>query len=498
MTASSLIQQGVSAVTQGNLTEAENCFRQAFLLSKKETSKFNIGAANLIRLLHQQNKNQDVVAIAEELGTEQMLKLPQICILMAAESALKTSEHRVSASLYSCLYALYPQEKVVVLGFSQAIILLGELDEADRILLNYAQINGADAEIETNLAMIALEKGNLSDAEEHYRKANSLAPKTFVVHYNLGKYLQMYGDLDEAIAEFNTCLEIVPSAVEALIAKAEALRSKGLEKESHELYIKAVDKNTLNKEQMIAIVKPILAIAIEQADMETCREYLVRISSEIRSDFRLKTIIHDLPEELQNEFGDGTNLYDPSNLVVCKNFMDDLGYLEIIKELVLSHKSLIKDRPGKPTRGGKQSHEIMETSTNELEILKQKLEHELINYANNMPAAIRPPANATFRISGWVVSLESGGHQLRHSHPEAIASGVLYLSIPADMNLSDDDKQGSLCFSGGAVKSEEKSMYVKATTGKLVMFPSYMPHETIPFKSTQNRVCLAVNLIKVK
>ena len=122
---------------------------------------------------------------------------------------------------------------------------------------------------------------------------------------------------------------------------------------------------------MIAIVKPILAIAIEQADMETCREYLVRISSEIRSDFRLKTIIHDLPEELQNEFGDGTNLYDPSNLVVCKNFMDDSGYLEIIKELVLSHKSLIKDRPGKPTRGGKQSHEIMETSTNELKSLKQ-------------------------------------------------------------------------------------------------------------------------------
>ncbi len=427
-----------------------------------------------------------------------MLMLPQICILMAAESALKISEHRVSASLYSSLYALYPQEKVVVLGFSQAIILLGELDEADRILLNYAQINGADAEIETNLAMIALEKGNLSDAEEHYRKANSLAPQTFVVHYNLGKYLQMHGDLDEAIAEFNTCLEIVPSAVEAIIAKAEALRSKGLAKESVELYIKAMERNTLNKEQTIEIVKPILAVAIEQADMETCREYLGRISNEIRSDFRLKTIIYDLPEELQNEYGDGTNLYDPINLVVCKNFINDLGYLEKIKEQVLSQKSLIRDRPGKPTRGGKQSHEIMETSNNELKLLKQELENELINYVNNMPTSIRPPAYSTFRISGWAVSLESGGHQLRHSHPEAIASGVLYLSIPADMNLGESDKQGTLYFSSGAGKEEEKSMYVKATTGKLVMFPSYMPHETIPFKSKQNRVCLAVNLIKVK
>ncbi len=427
-----------------------------------------------------------------------MIKLPQICILMAAESALKTGENRVSASLYKNLYAQYPQEKGVVLGFSQATMLLGELDKADRILRNYTQTNGADTEIETNLAVIALEKGNLREAEEHYRKASSLAPKTFVVHYNLGKYLQMHGDLDEAMDELNTCLEIVPSAVEAMIAKAETLRSKGQEEESQKLYIKAMNRNALNKEQVIAIVKPILANAIEKADIETCRQYLVNISDKIRSDFRLKTIIYDLPEDLQNEFGGGADLYDPRKLVLTKNFINDRGYLERIKEEVLSQKSLIKDRPDKPTRGGKQSHEIMETSTNELKNLGRDLESELTNYANNMPASIRPPANSKFRISGWAVSLESGGHQLRHSHPEAVASGVIYLSIPADMNLSDDNKQGSLYFSSGAGKAEGQSMHVMATTGKLVMFPSYMPHETIPFRSTQERVCLAVNLIKVK
>jgi len=498
LTASSLIQQGVNAVTQGNLTEAENCFRQAFLLARKETGRFNLGAANLIRLLHQQNKNQEVVTIAEELGMEQMLKLPQICILMAAESALKSGDNRVSESLYRSLYAKYPQEKVVVLGISQAMILLGDLDEADDILLNYARVNVADAEIETNLAVIALEKGNLCDAEAHYRKASNLAAKTFVVHYNLGKYLRMHGDLDEALAEFDTCIEIVPTAVEAMIAKAETLRSKGQEKESRELYIKAMEKNGLNREQIIEIVKPILAVAIEKADMETCRKYLEKTTTEIRSDFRLKAIIYDLPEELQNEFGDGADLYDPRKLVASKNFIDNLGYLEKIKEQVLSHKSLIKDRPGKPTRGGKQSHEIMETSNKELKILKQELEYALINYANNLPASIRPAAHSTFKISGWAVSLESGGHQLRHSHPEAIASGVLYLSIPTDMYLNEDDKQGSLYFSSGARKPGEGSMYIKATMGKLVMFPSYMPHETIPFQSKQDRICLAVNLIKVR
>lgn len=498
MTAGSFAQKGVNAATQGNLTEAEFCFRQAFLLAKKEGGKFNIGAANLIRLLHQQHKNQGIAAIIEELGFDQILRMPQICILMAAESMLKTGRNRLSADLYNALYSQYPQEKAVVLGFSQALLLLGQLDEANQILKDYITKSGIDAEVVSNLAVIALEKGNLLSAEAHYRQASSLAPNKFVTHYNLGKYLQMHGDLNEALSEFNQCLGIAPSAIEAIIAKAETLKSKGQDKESQELYTKALQINTLNNEQLIAIIKPMLAEAIETADIDTCKYYLSKISRAACSDFRLKTIIYDLPEDLQNEFGDGASLYDPRKLVVSKSFIDDFDYLEKIKEQVLSQKSLIKDRPGKPTRGGRQTHEILETSCNELNILKKDLEAELINYANEFPESIKPPAASKFRISGWGVSLESGGHQLRHSHPEAIASGVLYLSVPTDMNLNDEDKQGSLYFSSGQGKPIEQSMHIQAIKGNLVMFPAYMPHETIPFVSTQERLCLAVNLIQVK
>ena len=497
MTASSFIQKGVNAVTQGNLTEAEHCFRQAFLLSKQEGGKFNIGAANLIRLLHQQKKHEDITEITEEMGMDQVLRLPQICILIAAESALKTGQSRVSASLYSDLHAQYPHEKVVVLGLSQALLLSGELDKADEILKRYIKKNGVDAEVVTNLAIIALEQGDLQAAEVSYRMAAGMAPKTFVTHYNLGKYLQIHGDMEEAMSEFNICLEIVPGAVEAMIAKAETLKKKGQQKESRAIYIKTLTEYTVNKEQSIAIVKPILAEAIEQNDMETCRHYLAQISQPARSDFRLKAIIYDLPEELQNKFGDGANLYDPHKLVASKNFTEDQEYLDKIVNHVLNNKSLIKDRPGKPTRGGRQTHEIMESNNDEINSLKKALEDELIKYANEMPESIKPAAQSKFRISGWAVSLETGGHQLRHSHPEAIASGVLYLSIPTDMNLNENDRQGSLKFSSGKGKPEEQSMYIKATRGKLVMFPSYMPHETVPFESTQERICLAVNLIQV-
>ena len=436
--------------------------------------------------------------ITDDLGIDQILRLPQICILMTAESALKTGRNRESASLYSALHAQYPQEKNVVLGLSQALLLLGDLGEGSRILKDYTQRRGVDAEVITNLAMITLEEGDIMTSGIHYRMAAKLAPKTFATHYNLGRYLQIHGDLNEAISEFDICLEIVPSAIEAIIAKAETLKSNGEEKKSRKLYVDTLQGNKANKEQSIALIKPLLAETIRQAEFNTCKQFLRQVSNEIRSDFRIRSILYDLPDELQNEFGDGASLYDPRTLVVSKSFTNDQEYLEIIKNHILSDKSLIENRPEKPTRGGRQTHEIMESNENELALLKKGLKNELINYAYNLPESIKTPDQSRFRISGWGVSLASSGYQIRHSHPEAIASGVLYVSIPSDMSSRQNDKQGSLYFSSRIEGPDQKSLHIKPENGVLVMFPSYMPHETIPFESAQKRICIAVNLIPIR
>jgi len=476
LTATSFIQKGVDAATQGDLTEAENCFRQAFLLSKKEHARFNIGAANLIRLLHQQKKDIEIVEVIKELGEEQALALPQICILMAAESALKTGQNRESAELYRALHSKHPHEKQVVLGYSQALLMLGELRQAKD----------------------ALEEGDIKEAEIHYRMAANLAPETFVTHYNLGKFLQMHGDLNAALAEFDKCVEIIPNAIEAIIAKAETLKGQGETEKSRELYIKTLKNHKVNKEQMIAIVKPLLAEALERDDIESCGDYLSMASDEIKSDFRIRSIMHDLTKELQAQFGNGEHLYDPRKMVKSTYLFSDQNNLDVIKDQVLSNKSLIKNRPGKPTRSGRQTHEIMETSSKELATLKEQLKAKLIDYAINLPDSIKPSSNSVFKISGWAVSLTSGGYQIRHSHPEAIASGVFYVSIPPDMNQEGSKDPGALYFSSRQGKNEQRELFIKPENGMLVLFPSYMPHETTPFESMQERICIAVNLIQIK
>lgn len=493
-----MIRQGIDAASKGSLTEAEQCFRQAFLLEKQQqdAKAFNMGAANLIRLLHQKQDSHGVLNVIEELGHEQTKKLPHICILMSAESAFKTGHLEFSDQLYRSLYEQHPSEKGVVLGWTQLKLKMGQLEESRKILVDYIKMQGLDAEILTNLAGIAIEQAKLSEAESHYRQAKDLAPNQFITHYNLARFLQSHGDLSEALDEINICLKLVPQAVQAVLAKAEILKQLGENKASKKLYLEALEKGSTNKEIVIANTIPLLADALQENDFAACKNYLEKLSPEVRNDYRLKSIIYDLPLDLQDAYGNGSNLYRSAELISTCKPINDAETLHRITEYVLTQDTLITDRPGKPTRGGKQSHEIMQSESREIDTLSHIVQEKLEAYAYSLPNAIQPLPRTSFRISGWAVCLESNGYQLRHTHPEARVSGVLYISLPTDMNLNDA-KQGALYFSDRPGMSNQKCHYVTPQEGLLVMFPSYIPHETVPFTSEQKRICIAFNLIEL-
>ena len=477
--------------------EAEQCFRQAFLLAKQEGGVFNLGAANLIRLLYQQKHSQEIASLIPEIGIIELLRMPQICILMTAESAFIDGQISMSLILYEYLYKANPRDKTILIGYSQAMFAMGQIGNCTKILQDYLIHKGPDAEIMTNLAIVMLESGHIEKSEILYRQALSLAPNQFITHYNLGKFLQLHGSLSEAIAEFDVCLRIVPKAVEALMAKAEALKEIGKANESHKLYNHTLQESLLSKDQSIALAKSLIITSLEQNDFETCKQYLASLSTDARADFQIKSIIYDLPYNLQDEYGGGTHLYDPKYLVKTKLLIKESNFLLRVTDFVIANENMIRNRPGKPTRGGSQTHEIMESQNKLMNELKELLKKEMILYANQLDESIKSPPNARYRISGWGVSLESGGRQIRHTHPEAIVSAVLYLSIPKDMN-SNDDKPGSLYFSNWNGKPSKRTLYVTAKEGNLVMFPSYVPHETVSFVSTQSRICIAVNLIQNK
>lgn len=115
------------------------------------------------------------------------------------------------------------------------------------------------------------------------------------------------------------------------------------------------------------------------------------------------------------------------------------------------------------------------------------------------PFVERRPQRA--RLNAWAVVYSSNGRQVAHIHSDGWLSGVYYVSAP---KTSSDNMRGG-CLVLGSLEMDETSINppwgirdIRPVPGRLVLFPSYVPHATIPTKSTEGRICISFDVVSVQ
>ena len=101
-----------------------------------------------------------------------------------------------------------------------------------------------------------------------------------------------------------------------------------------------------------------------------------------------------------------------------------------------------------------------------------------------------------FSLSGWLISMESGGELSPHIHEPGWVSGVVYINVPP--KTQTDSGNLVVCIDEqkldpNAVNKNGKSIDV--VTGALVFFPASLMHYTIPFESKERRIVLAFDIL---
>lgn len=98
----------------------------------------------------------------------------------------------------------------------------------------------------------------------------------------------------------------------------------------------------------------------------------------------------------------------------------------------------------------------------------------------------------------WSVRLRSGGRHVAHIHPEGWLSSAMYIDLPEEIGRDPDDRQGCLAF-GSPDEAIGLSLPPRRVEtprpGKLVVFPSYVWHATLPFASGTDRLTLAFDML---
>jgi tetratricopeptide (TPR) repeat protein len=104
-----------------------------------------------------------------------------------------------------------------------------------------------------------------------------------------------------------------------------------------------------------------------------------------------------------------------------------------------------------------------------------------------------------YRINGaWSVQLFPHGHHVNHVHPMGWISSSYYVDVP-DVAKDQEEKQGWIKFGEPDIPSLNLSpeKYIEPKGGRLVLFPSYMWHGTIPFTGQQRRLTLPFDVLPV-
>ncbi|HJW42691.1 MAG TPA: putative 2OG-Fe(II) oxygenase, partial [Rhizomicrobium sp.] len=103
-----------------------------------------------------------------------------------------------------------------------------------------------------------------------------------------------------------------------------------------------------------------------------------------------------------------------------------------------------------------------------------------------------------FRFTGsWSSRLRDRGFHTNHIHPRGWISSCYYVALP---DAVEDGQQGWIKFgepSFVTTLAQPIRRAVKPVVGRLVLFPSYMWHGTVPFASRENRTTIAFDAIPV-
>ena len=133
-------------------------------------------------------------------------------------------------------------------------------------------------------------------------------------------------------------------------------------------------------------------------------------------------------------------------------------------------------------------------SPNEIEPFLSNIFNQCVNYGFQHKINIPGP-----NINYWIQDYKKDQHHNAHSHGRSSLSGVYYIRANENAGEILFKNPNPYVYNIEFIEDGYKStteFYIKPKTGLLILFPSYLTHQTIPSKEENViRTCLAFNII---
>jgi len=196
------------------------------------------------------------------------------------------------------------------------------------------------------------------------------------------------------------------------------------------------------------------------------------------------------------------SLVEVRDLPTPEGFATDESFRDALAKEILLNPTLVADPRGKATRGGRQTQALRQPDAPAVASLIRQIKAAIDEYGECLPpeaglALVRP---ALAHLDAWAVVYGAEGQQTPHRHPRSWVSGVYYAGAPRQPG--EPAYRGSLQL--GVLPERDGiappwgTREIEPVPGRLVIFPSYVPHATQATGIDGARISVAFDVVPVR
>ncbi|HEY0412577.1 MAG TPA: putative 2OG-Fe(II) oxygenase [Allosphingosinicella sp.] len=187
-------------------------------------------------------------------------------------------------------------------------------------------------------------------------------------------------------------------------------------------------------------------------------------------------------------------------LAAPDGFGSDPAFRQSLAEEILGNETLHPDPIGHASRGGLRTRTFPSESDRAAVALIGAIRNAVSTYADAIcgthPFVAARPKRATF--TPWALVFPAGGHQRLHHHPGRWLTGVYYVSVAEGRAGLDAASPGAIRIGGlppgAGVEPPWPVLTIHPEPGMLLLFPSFVPHETVPNGGECRRISVAFDV----
>jgi tetratricopeptide (TPR) repeat protein len=348
-------------------------------------------------------------------------------------------------------------------------------------------------------------------AGEMLRKGRARFPDNAELAVAAGDHCERLGRRGEAIAAYRAAIALAPDSGEAWSSLAIALHKNGDMAAAIEGYGQALAHGARTGGVYNNLIAALIATGDPAAALKTAEDWLAAMPGSIEALSFKALLLTETGHRAEAE-----RLIDFDRFMRVETIEVPQGYQSLdqfnraLEAEVLAHPKLATPPENHPTwhhPALRIANLKLDGKGGPIDDLHRIMRQSVDNYFTATAGADRHPFVAhrprAVEIAAWAAVLEGEGNQQPHVHVDGYLSGCYYVTIPQEIASDDNGRDGVILggFEAGrppedlGLKTAFPSRTIKPREGMMVLFPAYLYHATVPFRSSERRISIAFDVL---